>query len=154
MGKTLKEHLLGNPANRPLILNDCETLISDEVARKKGLSGLALKGGYQVVQAFRPGFIRTIMDEVLLDAFVDKLDAFYSDYQDSGSGDPTGFSAYISTHSSAAADALLSITDERARKTNHKTLKKAYDKLRGQAKKHVEEALPRAASVLSKYVSV
>lgn len=152
MGKSLGELLLGDRQKRPAILNDCEKLIADEVSRKKGLSGLALKGGYKVVQAFKPGFIRAILDEVLLDAFVDKLDVFYQDYGASGTIDPHGFQTYISDHSSDAADALLSITDERARKTKHRTVKKAYDKLRGQAKKHVIEALPHAALVLARHV--
>jgi hypothetical protein len=152
MGKSLVELLLGDRQKRPAILNDCERLIADEVSRKKGLTGLALKAGYQVVQAFKPGFIRAVLDEVLLDAFVDKLDVFYQEYGASGATGPNGFKLYLGDHSSAAADALLSITDERARKTKHRTVKKAYEKLRGQAKKHVAEALPRAALVLIKHV--
>jgi hypothetical protein len=153
MEKTLKEHLLGDSVKRPAILNDCEKLIEDELALKRGLTGVALKGGYQIVKKFKPGFIRAVLDDVLLDAFVDKLDGFYQDYMDGQNKDPNGFSDYLFIHNSAAADALLSITDERARKTKHKTIKKAYDKLRGQAKTHVTEALPRAATVLSRHVN-
>ncbi len=152
MEKTLKEHLLGESANRPAILDDCEKLIEDELALKGGLSGVALKGGYRIVKMFKPGFIRAVLNDVLLDAFVDKLDRFYQDYMDGQDKNPDGFSDYLLQHSSAAADALLSITDERAQKTKHKTVKKAYNRLRGQAKAHVTEALPRAAAVLSRYV--
>lgn len=47
------------------------------------------------------------------------------------------------------ADALLGITDDRAKVAKNATMKSAYERLRPQGKKHVEEAIPRVGRTLS-----
>jgi hypothetical protein len=53
---------------------------------------------------------------------------------------------------SEVANALLSVTDDRAKKVENKTIKKAYDSLRPQAEKHVSEAMPNSTRMMGKYV--
>jgi hypothetical protein len=50
------------------------------------------------------------------------------------------------------AEALLSITDQRARRASNKTMVKAYNKLRPKGKVHVEAATPGIGRVLDKHV--
>jgi hypothetical protein len=145
--ETLSGKLLTDTSKRPRILGDCERLIADEVDSKGGLSGLAIKGAYKIVCAVKPGIIRESMDGLLND-FVKRLDPFYADHRAKG-GDPKAFASALASRSSEVADALLGITDDRAKRAKNATLKGAYEKLRPQAKKHVEEAVPRVGRTLA-----
>lgn len=145
---TLTSRLLADRAKRPRILNDCERLIEDEVGAKSGFTGLAIKGAYKIVCSVKPGVIREALDG-LLDDFVTRLEPFYAQHRDLGAADPKQFGGYLSKRPGEVADALLGITDDRAKRAKNATLKGAYEKLRPQAKKHVEEAVPRVGKTLS-----
>ena len=147
---TLVTRLLDDKSKRPRILTDCERLIEDEVSSKGGFSGLAIKAAYKVVCAVKPGIIRESMD-ALLDDFVKRLEPFYADHRKAGTS-PAQFGETLSRRPSEVADALLGITDDRAKKAKNATLKSAYEKLRPQAKKHVEEAVPRVGRTLSPHL--
>ncbi|MBO0841387.1 MAG: hypothetical protein J2O49_11270, partial [Sciscionella sp.] len=71
MSETLKQLLL-DPQRRPNVVNDCQQLIEDQVAAAAGIPGVAIKGGYKVVKAIKPGIIHDAVDG-LLDQFVAKL---------------------------------------------------------------------------------
>ena len=147
---TLAGRLLADPARRPALLTDCERLIEAEVDSKSGLSGLAIKAAYKVVRAVKPGIIRESMDG-LLDDFVRRLEPFYAQHRSTGA-EPRAFGVALAKRSGEAADALLGITDERARRARNATLKGAYERLRPSAKKHVEEAVPRVGRTLSTHL--
>jgi hypothetical protein len=146
---TLSARLL-DASKRPRVLSDCERLIDDEVASKGGLSGLAIKGAYRVVCAVKPGIVREALDG-LLDDFVKRLEPFYEEHR-KGGGEPRAFGDALGRKQSQVADALLGITDDRAKRAKNDTLKSAYGKLRPQAKKHVEEAIPRVGRTLSPHL--
>lgn len=144
---TLTHKLLSDRSKRPRLLTDCERLIEDEVDSKGGLTGLAIKASYKVVCAVKPGIIRESMDG-LLDDFVKRLEPFFAAHK----GEPRQFGDTLSSRKSEVADALLGITDDRAKRARNGTLKGAYEKLRPQAKKHVEEAIPRVGRTLSAHL--
>ena len=98
------------------------------------------------MKAVKPGIIPDVVN-VLLDDFVTQLDPFYSRHQESGGGD---FKKRLIGEADAVADALLAITDGRADRSKHRTLVKAYKKLRPQGKKQVVTAMPRIADMLVK----
>jgi len=144
---TLTEILLA-PGNRPKVIADCATLIQEEVDAKSGLSGLAVKAAFAVVKAVKPGFINEAVDH-MLDDFVKRLEPFWTDAQ--AKNEPVG--PLMSGRAPEVADALLSISDERAGRARNQTLKKAYEKLRPTGKKHVEAAVPRVGRLIGKYAS-
>lgn len=147
---TLQQRLLADPQKRPRLLDDCVRLIDDEVASKGGLTGLAIKAAYKIVCAIKPGIIRDSMDS-LLDDFVRRLEPFYAKHR-SGGGDPKSFGNVLAGQRSEVADALLGITDDRAKRAKNETLRSAYSKLRPQAKKQVEEAIPRVGRTLAPHL--
>ncbi len=147
---TLHSHLLADSNKRPRLLDDCVRLIDAEVGSKGGLSGLAIKAAYKIVQAVKPGFVREAMDS-LLDDFVKRLEPFYAQHR-SGGGEPAKFTDALSKRPADVADALLGITDDRAKRAKNPNIKATYDKLRPQAKKHVEEAVPRLGRTLSPHL--
>lgn len=144
---TLEQMLLSSE-NFPKVISDCKTLIDKQVAQRKGLSGMAIKGGYKAVKRFRPDVIETSL-ESLLPEFVQKLEPFWQEYEEKG-GSLT-MRQFLQGNSSRVASALLSITDERARKTDLKVLKSAYSKLRPFAQENVEQALPDVGDLVQRY---
>ena len=148
---TLTAQLLQDKSKRPRIIADCERLIEEEVSSKGGLSGIAIKTAYKVVCAIKPGVIRESMD-MLLDDFVKRLEPFYAQHR-TANGAPKDFANYLPKHSAEVADALLGITDDRAKRAKNANLKSAYEKLRPKAKQHVEEAVPRVGRTLSQHLT-
>jgi hypothetical protein len=140
---TLIEMLLADD-KRPAVIRDCERVIEDEVASKRGVSGLAIKAGFKTVKAFKRTIVPDVMDFLLPD-FAAKIEPFHQKHVEAGGGD---FAAYCVRNGSAIADALLEITDARARGSRHTTLVKAYNKLRPMAQKQVVEAMPRIGAML------
>jgi hypothetical protein len=145
---TLKDILCTDP-NRPNVIDDAARLVDEEVKAKGGISGLAIKAGYKAVTAIKPTIIKEAVDG-LLDRFAEKLDPFYTSWE--GAGKTPAFDQYLMARKSEVGNALLSVTDDRAKKVDNKTIKKAYDSLRPQAEKHVLEAMPNVARMMAKYV--
>lgn len=125
--------------DRQVVIKDTVRLIDSEVASKGGLSGVALKGGYSVIKKLKDGRMIDIAVDKLLDEFADALSPVYESFLE---GDGARFEPYLSNHATEAADALLGITDSKAARAENKIIKSTYQKLRGQAEKHVVDALP------------
>jgi hypothetical protein len=140
---TLAE-IIAKDGVRPRVIEDCVALVDAEVKKKSGLSGLAIKGAFTIVKAIKPGIIKESVEH-LLDGFVAQLEPFYLRA-------PTGFGKLLNSEPAAVAEALLGYTDEKAKKADNATMKKAYEKLRPNAKEHVQSAVPGLAQVLDRYV--
>jgi hypothetical protein len=141
---TLKEQL-GAGEKRQQVIEDAMKVLDAEVADKGGLTGLAVKGGYKVVQGVRPGFVRDVVTG-LLDDFLDAMDPLYQEAKQKGR--PAG--AHLLENKGRMAEALLAVTDRKAQRAEG-MLKKAYDKLRPLAKGQVEAAAPRLSQLLEKH---
>lgn len=142
---TLTERL--KQTDRKIVITDTARLIDEEVSSKSGISGMAIKGGYKVVKKLKPGMIEDAVDH-LLDDFTAALDPLYQDFLTADEG---LFENYIKYHDSRAANDLLSITDARAERSSKQALKSTYSKLRGQAEKHVREALPGVGRLIDSH---
>ena len=145
---TLKD-IVCSAENREQVINDTVKLVATEVSNKGGISGLAIKAGYKVVNSLKPTLVRDAVNN-LLDRFVDKLEPFYADWVAKDKAQP--FGTFLSNQSNAVANALLSVTDERARSVENATVKKTYEKLRPQGEKNVTAAIPGLGQLLSRYV--
>jgi hypothetical protein len=143
---TLKE-VLASPTARPQVIADCERVIEEEVD-SKGLIGLPIKAAYKIVKAIKPGFVSEVIDH-MLDDFAERLDPLYQAAV--SRNEPV--TAYFNARPGEVAEALLSITDQRAQRAKNQTLKSAYERLRPSAKKHVEAAVPRIARLVAKYTA-
>jgi hypothetical protein len=141
---------LSAPGRRKLVIDDCVLLIEEEVKKKGGISGVAIKMAFGVVKAVKPGFIAEAVDH-LLDDFANRLDPFYQSYLQSGG--TRSLPSQFGEQSSPIAEALLGITDQRAQRAQNAAVKKSYEKLRPSAKKHVEEAVPGIARLIEKHTA-
>lgn len=136
---------LNSPTKKSAVVADCCSLVDEEVRDKGGLSGLAVKAGYAAVKGVKPGFVAEVIDK-LLPEFAEKLDAMWQEGKTKG--DPVSF---MTNNKARAADALLSITDAKSKNAKSAMVRGTYDKLRGSAKKNVEDAIPRLAKLLLKH---
>lgn len=144
---SLKEQL-GSGDKRVAVVADACRVLDAEVADKGGLSGLAIKGAYAIVQGIKPGFVRDVVDH-LLDEFLDGIDPIYQEAV--AKGERPG--PYLHKNAGRVADALLGVTDRKAARADRATLKKTYERLRPTAKKHVEAAAPRLAGMLDRHAA-
>jgi hypothetical protein len=124
-----------DPNKKPAIVKDCCTLVDEEVASKSGFSGLAVKAGYAAVKGVKPGFITEVVNK-LLKEFAEQLDPLWVEAKTKA--DPH---AHFTSNKAKVADALLSVTDGKIKAA----------KMRGSAKKNVEEAVPRLSKLLQKH---
>jgi len=142
-------HQLLDPKRRPSVVSDACALIDTEVARTSGLSGMAIKSAYKVVQGVKPDAVPRAVDE-LLPAFTAQLETYHQQSEESG----RPLTDVLSDDPGAVADALLGIADARVARTSRTTVRKAYKKVRGVARRHVVDALPGAAELVSRHTSL
>ena len=128
------------------VVKDCCDLIDAEVKDKGGISGLAIKAGYSTVKGIKPGFVEKAVED-LLPEFAKALEPLYAEAKSQNKP----ISEFFVANSGRVADALLAITYAKAAKAKSGVAKGAYEKLRGSAKKNVEQAVPRLGKLIEKY---
>ncbi|MDZ7960548.1 MAG: hypothetical protein RMY34_22145 [Aulosira sp. DedQUE10] len=140
----LSDELL-NSNKKDIIVDDCCTMIEAQISSKSGLSGIALKTAFAALKGVKPGYIPHVVEQLLPQCFT-AIDPIWSEGVQKG--DPV---EHLVESRSRTADALLSVTDQRVQKTNRSIVRGTYDKFRGSAKQHIEEAVPDFAKVIGKH---
>ena len=143
---TLQDILL-TPENKPHVIDDCLTLIDQEVKGKSGVSGTAVKLAYKTANAFASGYLRGMV-ELLAPDMIIELEPFWADFIAAGGG---SFGDYLAKRGDEVCEALLSVTDRMGRESSRATVVKAYNAVRGGAAKHIEAALPSLGALVQKY---
>jgi hypothetical protein len=144
----VKDRLLDDNA-RPSVISDCVQLIDAEVASKRGVGGVMIKGGYKAFKKFKPSIVKDAV-EALLESFTEALDGVYEEYLSEGTN--ASFDSWANRRRSSVAGSLLGITDNIIGGTDKVAVKKMYGGMRKIAKKNVEEAVPGIARLVIKYV--
>ena len=138
--------VLNDEAKRASITEDVCRLVDEQVGNQRGISGVAVKAGYKLVQSVKPGFVRNVV-EALLPEFAAALEPFREQAVTQGQS----VASYFGAHSQEVAEALLAVTDGRAQASKHGSVKGAYGKLRGSARKNVERAVPGLGKIIQTY---
>ena len=146
MAATLDQILLADDV-RPAVVTDCLALIEQEVSGKSGVSGAAVKLAYKTAKAFAKGYLQSTVENLLPD-FVPALEPFWADFDASGAA---GFGDYLVKRGDEVAEALLAVTDARAKMSDRPVIIKAYGTVRGGAAKHITAALPAVGAMVEKY---
>jgi hypothetical protein len=138
--------VLSDEAKRASIIEDICRLVDDEVGKQRGLSGVAVKAGYKLVQGVKPGFVRNVV-QALLPEFAAALEPIREQAVAQGQT----VSGHFSAHTAEVAEALLAVTDGRAQSSEHSSVRGAYGKLRGSARKNVQSAVPGLGKIIEKH---
>lgn len=150
---SLTDKLL-DPAVRDQAVTATCDLVESEVQGKRGLSGAAIKTAYGVVGRLKPGIFREVVDKLLPD-FVAALEPFHARAQTEAERDGAPVSTVMrrtfERDADAVAEALLGVTDRKIGSARP-PIKGSYERLRGNAKAHVRDAVPGLAGALAKFV--
>ena len=146
MAPALHQILLA-PDTEPAVVADCLTLIEQEVAGKSGVSGAAVKLAYRTARTFAKGYLRSTVESLLPD-LVTELEPYWADFTASGAA---GFGDYLAKRGDEVSEALLSVSDTRAKISQRPVIIKAYGTVRGGASRHVAAALPNVGALVEKY---
>jgi hypothetical protein len=146
MAATLHQILLA-PDVQPNVVADCLALIDQEVAGKSGVSGTAVKLAYKTAKAFAKGYMQSTVESLLPD-LVTELEPYWADFTTSGA---SGFGDYLAKRGDQVAEALLSVSDARAKMSDRPVIIRAYGTVRGGAAKHITAALPNVGALVEKY---
>lgn len=131
-----------------VVVADGVKLVDEEVARKGGVSGLALKGAFGLVKKVRADFVPRVIERLLPD-FAAHLEPFYEEREKAAPGVP--MERYLTGRAGEVADSLLAITDERVRQAEPGPMRSTYEKLRSVAKRNVEEAVPGIGRLIDRH---
>lgn len=145
--KSLAE-LVGVDPNRTEVVNACVDLVNAEVKAKKGIKGAAIKAAYSTVKTIKRGFVANTID-ALLDDWLAKMQPHFDTWKSNGAG---SFESYVDDNADQVAEDLLSVTDERAQTSKHKTATKLYKRLRPKAKIDVASAAPKLGALIDSYL--
>jgi hypothetical protein len=147
--KSLKE-IIADPNVSQSVLADGLRVLDEEIAKRSGIGGMAIKGAYKVVKSVQGG--RTLRKgiEVLMPEFIEKLDPYYKRYTEEGKGKT--WEEYLRPHYATLADELLAVTDRKIQGTDNRAVRGAYDKLRPKARKEVVASLPALARMMERYI--
>lgn len=142
--------VMKDPQMYESVLRDSARVLDEEVAKKSGLSGLALKGAYKLLKSVKQGkAIRKVL-EVLIPEFANRLEPYYQRYQTEGQG--KSWSEFLRPHHEALADAFLAITDAKARTADSAQVRKTYEKLRPRAREDVLGSMPALTRMMETYL--
>ncbi|MGB1250649.1 MAG: DUF6918 family protein [Candidatus Promineifilaceae bacterium] len=134
---------------RPQVLQDCTAVLEQEVNKKSGISGFAVKKGFQVVKRIQSGRLLNKAIDGLLDDFADALDPYYQSYLQNGQSG--SFSSYLAGQDDAVTESLLSVTDVKRKYTSNQVFAKSYDTLRPMAARNVRDSVPAVGQLMQKY---
>ena len=148
MAPTLDQILLA-PDVQPDVVADCLTLIEQEVASKHGISGAAVKLAYKTARTFAKGYLQSTVENLLPD-LVAQLEPFSADFAASGA---SGVGDYLAKRSDEVSEAMLSVTDARAKMSTRPVIIRAYGTVRGGAAKNITAALPAVRVLVEKYAA-
>ncbi|MBX6748718.1 MAG: hypothetical protein IRY85_03445 [Micromonosporaceae bacterium] len=131
------------------ITEDCRALVDQEVAAKSGVSATVLKASYKVVTTFAPGYYETMISRIV-PKLMEKLQPYWTQFNEAGGGN---FGEFLAARGSEVAEAMLSVTDAMAERSNRGVIKKAYGAVRGSAAEHIQAALPSVGALVEKYAA-
>jgi hypothetical protein len=132
---------------KPQVIDDSCALIEHEVHGMSGVSGTAVKLAHKTITTFLPGHVRFIVGSMLPE-LATQLQPYWADFSASGG---ERFGDYLAQRGPEVSQALLAVSDERARNSGRPVVVKAYNGVRSNAARHVEAALPQVGDLVQKY---
>ncbi len=133
------------------IMADSLHVLDQEVAKRSGLAGLTIKGGYKLLRGVQQGRLLKTIVAVLIPDFIERLDPYYSRFQKKA-GKGTTWTDFLRPDFDTIADEFLKITDSKAKESSNRAIRSTYEKLRPKAKKEVLVSLPALTKMMEKYI--
>lgn len=143
--KSLNEILLGG-ADKEAVIAEVAQMIEAHVASRGGLRGIALRTGFKMLKAAKPGIVERASAK-LLPEFLEALEPLHRQFAEGAAkGD---FAAHLQRHYAAASKALIGVADRRVARANP-TVQSYYEKFGKDAEEHVRDLLPSLARIIAR----
>ncbi len=139
-----------DPKTYEAVLADSIKVLDQEVSKRSGLGGMAIKGAYKLVKGVQQGKLIQKVIAVLIPEFIDKLDPYYIRFQKEGKG--RSWSDFLRPDYATISDLFLEVTDAKANHSDNKTARNGYKKLRPKAKSEVVASMPAMTKMMEKYL--
>ena len=143
---TLKSQVL-TPDYADKFITECADLIESHVHNRSGFKGIAYRTALGAAKKVKPDILKRSAGNLMPD-MLEALEPLYQQFKQSADSD---FSAFITKHREQAAEAVLSVTDNKAAHAENKTLRAGYKKLRGGAHDEIIALVPDLASLAAQY---
>ncbi|MES1930795.1 hypothetical protein SADO_16168 [Salinisphaera dokdonensis CL-ES53] len=137
--------MLASSVFEPFV-GDCTKLVRSEVKRR----GITLRTAFGVVEKIKPNILERTVREQMPD-LLHELEPLYSEHR-ANNADATGFGAHLNAHDVQVADAILHVADQRAESVQNGTIRSAYGRVRGRAKREIVSAVPPLASIIERHL--
>jgi hypothetical protein len=147
--KSLKD-IIADPKVSQAVVDDGLRVLDQEVAKRSGIGGMAIKAAYKLIKNVQGGRALEKAVKVLIPEFIEKVDPYYARFQEEGKGKT--WEDYLRPHYDTLADELLSVTDRKIQGTDNRAIRGAYDKLRPKGRKEVVASLPALTRMMEKYI--
>ncbi len=136
---------LGQPET---LVNDLARTLETHIAAKGGISGAAMKIGFNTLRAAKPDIAATAARKLLPD-IAKALDPLYAEFKKTQGLD---FGSYLSQQAPRAATVVLDAVDARMATIHNTTAKSLYKRFRGSAGDELQKLLPAFGSVLATHI--
>lgn len=143
--------VLQNAIVRQDFIRDCVSVIEAQVESQRGFSGIVFKNSYSMLGKLVPQATWQATD-FLIDEFAEQMEPFLQEFSDRNEGDHL-LPVFLSQKADRIAEALLKVTDTKAKTFDSSAILSLYKSLRPHAKKQVERAVPDIAQILQKYLT-
>lgn len=147
--KSLKD-IMSDPSVSESVVRDGLRILDEEIAKRSGIGGMAIKAAFKVVKNVQGGSLLEKAVRVLIPEFIDRLDPYYARFQEEGQGKT--WEEYLRPNHDTVADELLNVTDRKIQGADNRAVRGAYEKLRPKAKKEVVASLPALTRMMEKYI--
>lgn len=129
------------------IAQDCVELMEAQVKAKTGITGILFKTLYKGIKSISPNYAQKAIFG-LIPAISQAMNPLWDD--GIKKGNPV---TYLQSNPTLTANTILSVTDERIKKTDNKIIKISYDKVRNSLQDEIEQVVPQLAEILGKYAN-
>lgn len=119
---------------------DCRALLAAEIGRK----GLTVRTAYSVVRRLKPDILERVVREVMPD-FLAALEPCHAEFQ---AADTDDFEAFLIARDERVAEAALQAADRRAARIQNRSIRSAFNRVRGKAKSEIRPAVPALARII------
>lgn len=128
------------------IAEDCVKLMDNQVDAKTGITGAFFKTLYKGIENISPNYAQKAIFG-LIPPISQAINPLWDEGKEKGN--PV---TYLENNPTLTANTILSVTDERIKKTKNKIIKVSYEKIRNSLQNEIEQVVPQLAEILGKYV--
>lgn len=130
------------------LVNDVAQTLETHMAAKGGLTGTAMKLGFNALRAAKPDIAARAARNLLPD-IAKALDPIYAEFK---AGNGADFGQHLGQHASRASSVVLAAVDVRMAQINNSAATAIYKRFKSSADGELQKLLPVLGGILAKHI--